>query len=220
MPVNSAPNDIRELPGIIPLFPLVGVLLLPRCELPLQIFEPRYLAMIDASLKSHRTIGMVQPKQDDSRETPRLEAIGCAGKISAFAESGDGRYLVTLTGVARFRVDNEIDGALPFRNAAVNYAAFTKDLVKQEIPSEISGDEVIQILNLFEKSRNLKFEPSQVSNSRASHLLDTLCMKLPLEALEKQALLEASDVAARAKILFTIAKFEVAQSANSSSRMQ
>src|SRR3954462_9880912 len=127
MPINAEYRGPGELPRTIPVFPLPGALLLPRGQMPLNIFEPRYLAMVDDSLRDgHRLIGMIQPDVSHSaaREKPMLYKIGCVGRMTQLAESGDGRYLLELTGVARFRIEEELKVATPYRQCRVTYAPF------------------------------------------------------------------------------------------------
>ena len=117
-----------DLPDTIPFFPLPGALMLPRARLPLHIFEPRYLAMIEDCLKTpHRLIGMIQPRATPGGE-PRLQAIGCAGRLTGFSETEDGRYMITLSGASRFRVKEEVQGFTPYRRCLVDWAPFGRDL--------------------------------------------------------------------------------------------
>src|SRR5262245_44734242 len=136
MPMNARYHGPAEVPAIIPVFPLSGALLLPRAQMPLNIFEPRYVTMIDDALRSsHRLIGMVQPDVKHpavSDMRPRLSKIGCAGRITQFAESGDGRYLIELTGVSRFRIEEELTVATPYRQCRVIYAPFGDDFVARK----------------------------------------------------------------------------------------
>src|SRR5947209_12287509 len=125
MPINTSYRGPGDLPEVIPVFPLPGALLLPRGQMPLNIFEPRYLAMVDDALRSgHRLIGMIQPDAAHSgpEQKPSLYTIGCVGRMTQIAETGDGRYLLQLTGIARFRIDEEIDVATPYRQCRVSYA--------------------------------------------------------------------------------------------------
>src|SRR5487761_2729011 len=124
-------HSTEDLPGTLPVFPLTGALLLPRGELPLNVFEPRYLAMVDAALSGNRLIGMVQPTEhEDATLKPKLSAIGCAGRITSYRETGDGRYLITLTGICRFRVADELHAATPFRQVRADFGAYAGDLAQ------------------------------------------------------------------------------------------
>jgi len=129
MSMNQTYRTADDLPNVLPVFPLTGVLLLPRGQLPLNIFEPRYLAMIDDAMKGNRVIGMIQPnpEADGTATTPGLFAIGCAGRITQLSETGDGRYLLTLTGIARFRILEEISALTPYRQCRIDFSPFTID---------------------------------------------------------------------------------------------
>src|SRR3974390_438244 len=130
MPINATYRGPGELPDVIPVFPLAGALLLPRGQMPLNIFEPRYLAMIDDALRSgQRLIGMIQPDaaHPGPESRPNLYKIGCVGRITHPAQTGDGRYLLQMTGIARFRIEEELNAATPYRQCHVNYAPFVGD---------------------------------------------------------------------------------------------
>src|SRR5215212_3229804 len=143
MPMNVSYRGPSDLPEVIPVFPLPGALLLPRGQMPLNIFEPRYLAMIDDALRSgHRLIGMIQPDESDSAQQhqPSLYQVGCVGRITQFAESGDGRYLIQLTGVARFRVADELEVGTPYRQCRVIYTPFVDDFTPRMGEDEVDRD--------------------------------------------------------------------------------
>src|SRR4051812_18572376 len=123
-----AQDRVEDLPQVIPVFPLEGALLLPHTSRPLNIFEPRYLNMIDDAMAAERVIGMVQTAPGGARDRPHLAGVGCAGRITSFAETGDGRYLITLTGIARYRLGEELPTSTPYRRARVDYSAFAGDL--------------------------------------------------------------------------------------------
>jgi Lon protease-like protein len=132
-------HSVEELPRTLPVFPLTGVLLLPRGQLPLNIFEPRYLAMVDTARAGPRLIGMIQPTEHESTNAkPPLSAVGCAGRITAFGETDDGRYLLTLTGICRFRISNELDVMTPYRQVQADYGAYAEDMTtaERDIPRE------------------------------------------------------------------------------------
>src|SRR5256885_16947579 len=149
MPMNAAYRAPGELPPIIPVFPLPGALLLPRGQMPLNIFEPRYLAMVDDALADrHRLIGMIQP--DTARpgrdEKPNLYKIGCAGRITQLAETGDGRYLIELTGIARFRIADEPKVLTPYRQCRVDFHPFADDLLGRKGEETVDGESLLQAL--------------------------------------------------------------------------
>src|SRR5918912_1404395 len=131
MAMNVAYKGPRDLPDVIPVFPLPGALLLPRGQMPLNIFEPRYVAMVDEALRTSRIIGMIQPDAEGGGTplVPKLYPVGCAGRITQLAETGDGRYLITLTGIARFRVEEEVPTTLPYRLCRVSFSPFAADFL-------------------------------------------------------------------------------------------
>ena len=150
MPINAEYRGPGELPEIIPVFPLPGALLLPRGQMPLNIFEPRYLAMIDDAMADrHRLIGMIQPDtaHPGPDEKPNLYKIGCAGRITQLAETGDGRYLIQLTGIARFRLDEELSVATPYRQCRVTYAPFIDDFTARKGEDEVDRASVLRALD-------------------------------------------------------------------------
>ena len=165
----------RDLPAIIPVFPLSGALLLPRGRLPLNIFEPRYLAMVRAALAAERVIGMIQPQDGDSRaKVPVLYGTGCAGRITAFTETDDGRFLITLTGVTRFRVAEELSCVTPYRQVAVDYAPFAHDLETPEVPEGTDVDGLREVArNRFGVSLAGGLGPLQGKAFRIGHLGDS-----------------------------------------------
>jgi hypothetical protein len=159
MPMNVVYRGPGDLPHTIPVFPLPGALLLPRGQMPLNIFEPRYLAMVDDSLRDgHRLIGMIQPDptQHGPPEQPPLFKIGCVGRITQIAESGDGRYLMQLTGVARFRVEEELKVATLYRQCRVSFVPFADDFVARKGEDEVDRKAVLEALTSFLKANNLK----------------------------------------------------------------
>ena len=159
MPMNAQYRGPIEMPGVIPVFPLPGALLLPRGQMPLNIFEPRYLAMIDDALRDgHRLIGMIQPDvaHGGPADKPRLYKIGCAGRITQLAESGDGRYLIELTGVARFRIEEELKVATAYRQCRVTYAPFADDFIARKGENAVDRAALLVALTDFLKANDLK----------------------------------------------------------------
>ena len=149
-------NSIEELPNPLPLFPLTGVLLLPRGHLPLNVFEPRYLALVDSAMSGGRMIGMIQPAEPEERAlTPRLSAVGCAGRVTSYRETEDGRYLITLTGVCRFRVTAERETHAPFRAVTPDYAPFAGDPIAND-ENDFPRERVIDALKDYLSKRDLK----------------------------------------------------------------
>ena len=215
MPMNSTYQGPGDLPAVIPVFPLTGALLLPRGQMPLNIFEPRYLAMIDDALRSgQRLIGMIQPDSAaESDEQPNLYKVGCVGRITQFAESGDGRYLIQLTGVARFRIEEELTVATPYRQCRVSYAPFADDFTPRKGEDEVDRKALLHALTDFLKANNLKADWDGIENAPNEALVNALAMMSPYGTAEKQALLEAPDLKTRAEILVAITEMELAKKA-------
>lgn len=204
----QAPAD---LPSVIPVFPLPGALLLPRGHMPLNIFEPRYLAMIDDALAGHRLIGMIQPEGDDDSGQPRLYQVGCAGRITQFAEAGDGRYLVQLTGVSRFRVLAEEVVSTPYRQCRVTAEPFAVDFMPRAGEQEVDRDSVVRTLRDYLEANNLQADWEAIEQAPNEALVNALSMMSPFDVREKQALLEASSLKERADILVAITEIELAK---------
>jgi len=202
------------MPGVIPVFPLPGALLLPRGQMPLNIFEPRYLAMVDDALRDgHRLIGMIQPDTAHSGQSdkPRLYTIGCAGRITQLAESGDGRYLIELTGVARFRIEEELKVATPYRQCRVTYAPFADDFVARKGENAVDRSALLSALTEFLNANDLKADWEGIERAPNEALVNALSMMSPYGTAEKQALLEAPDLKTRAEILIAITEIELAK---------
>lgn len=214
MPINANYRGPADLAEIIPVFPLTGALLLPRGQMPLNIFEPRYLAMIDDALRDgHRLIGMIQPDaaHSDSRETPALFNIGCAGRITQFGETGDGRYMLELTGISRFRIVDELSVATPYRQCRVDYFPFIDDFTARKGEDLVDRSEVLRVLSDFLKANNLKVDWDGIERAPNEALVNALAMMSPYGAPEKQALLEAPNLKARAEILVAVTEMELAK---------
>ncbi len=210
--MNAVYKTPADLPGVIAVFPLPAALLLPRGQMPLNIFEPRYLAMIDDALRGSRIIGMIQPEIDEGRGgVPGLQAVGCAGRITQLAETGDGRYLATLTGVSRFRVVEELPTVTPYRQCRVDFEPFASDLVARAGEDETDREGVIRALRAFVEAKNLDMEWKGVHAAPTEALVNALAMMSPFGPREKQALLEARDLKSRAEMLIAITEFELAR---------
>lgn len=214
MPMNPRYRSSADLPGVIPVFPLAGALLLPRGQLPLNIFEPRYLAMIDDALRDgHRLIGMIQP--DGVTESPRLKPalfrIGCVGRITQLAESGDGRYIIELTGVARFRIEEELEVNTDYRQCRVTYAPFADDFVARKGEDAVNRDALLRALTDFMTANNMTTDWADIKQAPTEALVNGLSMMSPYGAPEKQALLEAPDLKTRAELLVAITEIELAK---------
>ena len=209
--VYRGPDD---LPDTIPVFPLGGALLLPRGQLPLNIFEPRYLAMVDHALATQRIIGLLQPEGEPAEEDPRprLYKVGCVGRLVRFAESGDGRYLVSLAGIARYQVRAEIDASTPFRQCHVDYRPYLVDFHPRHGEDEVDRERVLTALRRFVESTKLKIDWKSIDEAPNEALVNALSMMAPVGVREKQALLEAPDLKARAETLIAVTEMELAKS--------
>ena len=214
MPMNARYLGPGDLPETIAVFPLAGALLLPRGQLPLNIFEPRYLMMIDDAFTSgRRLIGMIQPDpgHPGPDDRPNLYKVGCVGRITQLTESGDGRYMIQLTGIARFRVAAELAVATPYRQCRVIYTPFTDDFVGHKGEDEVDRESLLQALSQFLKANDLKADWEGIENAPNEALVNALAMMSPYGAAEKQALLEAPDLKTRAEILVAVTEFELAK---------
>ena len=203
---------IADLPAVFPVFPLDGALLLPHGNLPLNIFEPRYLNMIDDALAGERVIGMVQTVPGGSRNRPSLAAVGCAGRITSFSETGDGRYLITLTGIARFRIEREILTPTPYRQAAPDFTPFEADLLPPKDDDGFDRVPFLSALKAYLDHRGMEIDWNTAGEAPSEALVNSLAMALPFESQEKQALLEAPSVSERRETLMTLLRIDAAVS--------
>ncbi len=214
MPINAEYRGPTDLPGVIPVFPLSGALLLPRGQMPLNIFEPRYLAMVDDAFREgHRLIGMIQPDAAHSHnaDKPVLFHVGCVGRITQLAEAGDGRYILELTGISRFKVDEEIPVKTPYRQCRVNYQPFIDDFTARKGEDDVDREALLSVLRDFLKANQLKVDWDGIDNAPNEALVNALAMMSPYGAAEKQALLEASDLKTRAEILIAVTEMDLAK---------
>jgi len=197
-----------DLPATIPVFPLPGALLLPRARLPLHIFEPRYLQMIEDTLRTPgRLIGMVQPRAQKSGDGRELQAIGCAGRLTQFSETEDGRYMVTLAGMSRFRILSEQRGFEPYVKADIDWASFERDLGKPETDEGFDRPAFLDLLQRYFESQSLSTDWDTLEDADEEMLVNSLSMLSPFEPEEKQALLEAPDLTTRRETLVTLMEF-------------
>jgi uncharacterized protein len=215
MPMNAVYKGPADLPGVIAIFPLPGALLLPRGQMPLNVFEPRYLAMIDDAMRSGlRLIGMIQPDPahpGPDQAKPQLFHVGCAGRITQLAESGDGRYLIQLTGVARFRVEEELAIDTPYRQCRATFTPFLDDFTARKGEEDVDRKALLRTLADFLKANNLKADWDGIENAPNEALVNALAMMSPYGPPEKQALLEAPDLKTRAEILVAVTEIELAK---------
>jgi len=206
--------SLADLPETIPVFPLPGALLLPRARLPLNIFEPRYLAMLEDTLKTgHRLIGMIQPLPvPDGEDSTRLHRIGCAGRVTAFQETEDGRYLITLSGVSRFRIGALQEGFSPYLRASVDWSSFERDLGRAERDPAFDRAAFLATLARFFDSAQLSSDWDSLKGADAELLVNSLSILCPFDPEEKQALLEAPTLAERRETLTTLMEFALRSS--------
>ncbi len=198
-------RNIGDLPPVIPIFPLTGVILLPRAKLPLNVFEPRYLAMVDAAMDQYRLIGMVQPRNPgaDNAKNPALCQVGCVGRITDYSETDDGRYLITLTGIARFQASGERESQTPYRQVAADYSLFSDDLLSTLNPA-IARERLMSALRPYLSDRAMQTDWKSIDEAPPEQLINALCMLCPFDPSEKQALLEAPGLKERADALITL----------------
>jgi Lon protease-like protein len=214
MPINAEYRGPGELPEIIPVFPLPGALLLPRGQMPLNIFEPRYLAMVDDALRDgHRLIGMIQPDISHSRDEarPELFRVGCVGRITQLAESGDGRYILELTGVARFKVVEEISGLDRVPAMQGGFLPLCRRFRCAQRREAVDRTALLDVLTDFLEANNLKVDWEGIESAPNEALVNALAMMSPYGPAEKQAMLEAPDLKTRAEILIAVTEMDLAK---------
>lgn len=203
---------VTDIPPVIPVFPLSAALLLPGGRMPLNIFEPRYVQMIDEVLGRDRLIGMVQPALDGSARAdgePNLCEVGCAGRLTSFAETSDGRYLISLNGVCRFRIAEEIEVRSPFRQCRI--APFAADLSDDQGGGDVDRTALLRAFRQYLEANDLEADWESVSRADNATLVNALSMMAPYGPAEKQALLEAPDLRTRAETLIAITEMALAQ---------
>ena len=209
---NARYRTERDLPETVPVFPLEAALLLPGGRMPLNIFEPRYLEMVDHVLAGQRLIGMIQPRLDGARRPdgePELCEVGCLGRITSFAETGDGRCLISLQGVARFRVASEASVKTPFRQCRIT--PFIPDLAAEAGAAEVDRAGLLKAFRAYLKANDLEADWESVSRAENATLVNALSMMAPYGPAEKQALLEAADLKTRAETLIAITEIALAR---------
>ena len=201
-----------DLPQVIPVFPLPGAILLPRGQLPLNIFEPRYLNMIDDAMAGDRIIGMIQPRAG-ALDLPGLSPVGCAGRITSFAETSDGRYLITLTGCARFRLASELPTQTPYRQIRADFTGFEADLAAPPVDDVgLDREGLLDALRAYLETRGLDIDWDTAETAPPEALINSLSMALPFEPPEKQALLEAASLTDRSAVLTALMTIDAADS--------
>jgi hypothetical protein len=216
MTVTDRYRTIADLPTDFPVFPLTECILLPRATLPLNVFEPRYLQMVNDVLAGARVLGIIQPAATaGGRESPSgkavpLRTIGCLGRLSAFEELADGRVGIVLTGVARFAVVEEIETATPYRRVRADFSRFAADLERGSDEGEIDREALIEALRSYLQAKGLRADWGTIEKAASETLVNGLSLASPYGAEEKQALLEAPTLAKRAEALITLARIELA----------
>lgn len=205
---NEVYDGPGDLPAVVPVFPLAGVLLLPRRVLPLNIFEPRYLAMVEAAIQGDKLIGMIQPKVDVERplvaSRPPLERVGCVGRITQWGETGDGRLTIGLTGIARFRVVEELSTTTPWRLCQIDATPFVHDFEAGREEAAVDRAAVLETLAAWLAVHAPQLDRSTFEEAGNEALVDGLAMMSPCGPREKQALLETTSVRERAELLVAI----------------
>ncbi len=200
-----------DLPDVLPIFPLPGALLLPRARLPLHVFEPRYLAMLDDTFKTQsRMIGLIQPQDAHGA----LRSTGCAGRVTSFSETEDGRYMITLTGISRYQIDEEIEGFTPYRRAKVIWRDFPQDLGKPERDPGFDFETFMTLLKRFLAVKNISADWENLKDADPEMVINSLSMLLPLSNEDKQALLETKTLQKRRETLVTLIEFALMNGRN------
>lgn len=214
---NAHYRKIGDLPEVVPVFPLSAALLLPSGRMPLNVFEPRYIEMIDDVIAGSRLIGMIQPRLDGGIRPdgePELCEVGCLGRLTSFAETGDGRYLVALQGVCRFRVVEEIASRAPFRKCRIMVFAGDLDLEKEA--ADVDREALLKAFRAYLAANDLEADWNSISRAENATLVNALSMMAPYGASEKQALLEAPDLRTRAETLIAITEMAMAREGDGS----
>lgn len=210
MGMNNNRLTLNDLPEILPIFPLSGVLLLPGGQLPLNIFEPRYMAMVDDALaSSSRMIGMVQPRMMGSRESGEIYQTGCAGRITSFVETDDGRYVITLSGMCRFTIKNEIRSDTAYRRIEPDWKQFGVDLAPHAETIAVDRQRLNNLLKTYFRQQELSCDWDKVELTGDVDLLTALAMICPLKASEKQAILESPTIESRTEIFLTMIEMAI-----------
>eukprot|EP01013_Petalomonas_cantuscygni_P037142 TRINITY_DN67924_c0_g1_i1.p2 TRINITY_DN67924_c0_g1~~TRINITY_DN67924_c0_g1_i1.p2 ORF type:complete len:215 (-),score=63.86 TRINITY_DN67924_c0_g1_i1:32-676(-) len=197
-----------DLPEVISVIPLPGALLLPRSRLPMHVFEPRYLALIDDVLKtSQRLVGIIQPSGTEPGSEDELFGVGCAGRLTGLSETEDGRYMITLSGKSRFRVKQEVEGFAPYRRCEVNWDGFERDFGPVETDDDFDRADFLEILQQYFVSQGLETDWQGLAEAEDELLVNSLAMLCPFESEDKQALLEAPTLRSRHQTMSTLMKF-------------
>jgi uncharacterized protein len=221
-------RSVADLPKVIPVFPLGGVLLLPRAQLPLNVFEPRYLAMVDDALGGDRVIGMIQPDGEaaialeaDPCACPPLVRVGCAGRITAYTETADGRIAMTLTGLCRFAVVREIKTDTPYRQIVPDFGQYADDLATPSGEDRVDREALLATLRAYLDANGLTANWKEINAASSEQLVNSLSMLSPYGPEDKQALLEAPALTGRAELLVALTERALSgHTGTSTSRLQ
>lgn len=214
--MNTVYRYPSDCPDVFPVFPLPGALLLPRGQIPLNIFEPRYIEMVNEALRTNRIIGMIQPDDDAQAVVPKLYSVGCAGRLTQFSETGDGRYLITLVGIARFHMVGEVEAITPFRQVRASFEPYVHDFQAREGEDYVDREGVLKALRDFAAATDIDIDWEGIDRTPNEVLVNALSMMSPFGAREKQALLEAETLKDRAETLVAITEIELARLAGMS----
>lgn len=208
------PASPADLPGHLPVFPLSGALLLPFSHRPLNVFEPRYVEMVDQALAGNRLIGLIQP-EDTSEESPRgrapLQKIGTVGRLTHWEENGEGRYFIILEGLTRFELVSELTVMTPFRQAVIAADRFALDFSRAYGEEGVDRDRFLKMMRDYAEFANFELNWDEINKTGTADLVNFACMVSPYGAREKQVLLEAKSLEARAETLIALAEFEMAK---------
>ena len=211
------PQSPADLPASVPVFPLSGALLLPYSRRPLNIFEPRYIEMVDHALKGDRLVGLIQPR-DTSVESPQgrapLERIGTVGRLVQFEEVDEGRYFVILEGLSRFELVKELPTMTPFRRAMIDTTAFAADFEREYGEEKVDRPRFLKMMRDYAEFGHFDLNWDEIEKTGTADLVNFCCMVSPYGAAEKQALLEANSLEQRAETLIAMAEFEMAKGEN------
>jgi Lon protease-like protein len=216
------PTTLAEVPKSVPVFPLSGALLLPFSQRPLNIFEPRYVDMIDAALAGDRMIGIIQP-EDTSEESPRgraaLQKIGCLGRLTHWEENGEGRYFVILEGITRFELTSELTVLTPYRQAQIDATRFVSDFDRAFGEERVDRTRFLKMMKDYAEFGNFDLNWQEIEKTGTADLVNFCCMVSPYGAAEKQLLLEATSIEARAEALIAMAEYEMAKGGNAAAAL-
>ncbi len=210
------PASLTDVPAAVPVFPLAGALLLPFAQRPLNVFEPRYVEMVDAALRGDRLIGLIQPEDvSDAGDGPKgrapLQSIGCLGRLTHFEESGEGRYFIILEGICRFEVRSEQTVMTPYRSCVISAERFASDFEREYGADGVNRDRFVKMMRDYAEFANLDMNWEEIAKTNIADLVNFCCMVSPYGAAEKQLLLEASSLEARAETLIAMAEYEMAR---------